>query len=299
MKKKIFVAAGCIGLIGSCCWYGSASAQKQNAVTSAGMEHEQAMLKQYCMNCHNQKAKLGGLVLDSSYMEDVGAHAATLEKVVRKVHAGVMPPAGAPRPDKASFDEFAAWLESQLDAAAAQHPNPGRTEALHRLNRAEYENCVRDLLGLKIDASNLLPADDGSYGFDNIAGVLKVSQTLMERYMSVAGTVSRLAVGDPPRTPEAVEVRLPPGLRQYDHIEGLPFGTRGGAVVHHLVPASGEYEIRMTLQRASGGTISGLFEPHDIEVSVDGKEVKVFTVKPAPPRPAAGGGSDSGRRDSS
>jgi hypothetical protein len=179
----------------------------------------------------------------------------------------------------------------ELDSAAAAHPNAGRTEALHRLNRAEYQNAVRDLLALDINAADLLPADDGSYGFDNIAGSLKVSQTLMERYLSVAGTIGRLAVGEPPRSSEAVTYRLSPQLPQYDHIEGLPFGTRGGALIHHIIPADAEYDIRVQLQRASGAAISGLSEPHDLEVSVDGGEVKRFTVKPvAPERPAAGKG---------
>jgi mono/diheme cytochrome c family protein len=241
---------------------------------------EQAMVKQYCMGCHNAKAKLGGLVLDPAYLDNAGAHAAILEKVLRKVEAGVMPPAGAPKPSKEKFAEFVSFTGSQLDSYAAAHPNPGRTEALHRLNRAEYQNAIRDLLALDINAGDLLPADDGSYGFDNIAGILKVSQTLTERYLSVAGTVTRLALGEPPKTPEALEVRLPPGLPQYDHIEGLPFGTRGGALIHHIVPASGEYDIRVTLQRASGGAISGLSEQHDMEISIDGQQVKLFNVKP-------------------
>jgi mono/diheme cytochrome c family protein len=249
---------------------------------AADVASEQALMKQYCMSCHSQKAKLGGLVLDPAYLENAGTHAALLEKVLRKVEAGVMPPAGAPKPPKEKYTEFASWTEGQLDSYAAAHPNPGRTEALHRLNRAEYQNCIRDLLGLEINAGDLLPADDGSYGFDNIAGVLKVSQTLTERYLSVAGTVTRLALSQAPKTAEAVEVRLPPGLPQYDHIEGLPFGTRGGALIHHIVPASGEYDIRVTLQRASGGAISGLTEQHDMEVSIDGQQVKLFNIKPLP-----------------
>ncbi len=247
---------------------------------------QQAVIKQYCMGCHNAKAKLGGFVLDPGSLDHLGDHgvpqAATWEKAVRKLRAGVMPPAGAPRPDKPTYDGLATFLEAKLDAAGNAQPNPGRTDALHRLNRAEYQNSVRDLLALNINAADLLPADDGSYGFDNIAGVLKVNQTLMERYLSVAGIVSRSALGEPPRTPEAIEVRLPPGLPQYDHIEGLPFGTRGGVLLHQSISTTAEYEIRLTLQRASGAAISGLSEPHDIEVSVDGQEVKTFTVKPVP-----------------
>jgi mono/diheme cytochrome c family protein len=250
------------------------------AAEPAGLASEQAVVKQYCMGCHNAKAKLGGFVLDAAYLENAGSHAAVLEKVLRKVQAGVMPPAGAPKPPQEKFSELISWTSGQLDQYAAAHPNPGRTEALHRLNRAEYQNCIRDLLALDINAGDLLPADDGSYGFDNIAGVLKVSQTLTERYLSVAGTVTRLALSEPPKTAEAVEVRLPPGLPQYDHLEGLPFGTRGGAVIHHTIPASGEYDIRVTLQRASGGAISGLSEQHDMEVSIDGQQVKLFNVKP-------------------
>ena len=167
----------------------------------ATLAEQQAILKQYCISCHSAQVKSGGLALSTQDLANPGAHAAVYEKVVRKLRAGVMPPVGLPRPPKPAYDGFASWLESELDSAASAHPNPGRTEALHRLNRAEYQNAVRDLLGLEVNTSDLLPADDGSYGFDNIAGVLKVNQTLMERYLSVAGTISRLAIGEPPRTP--------------------------------------------------------------------------------------------------
>jgi hypothetical protein len=277
MRNLTSIAAASVALI--------AGAYPLAAAEPTGVAAQQSLVKQYCMGCHNQTAKLGGLVLDTAYLENAGAHAAVLEKVLRKVQAGVMPPAAAPKPPKEKFDQFIFWTAGQLDQYAAAHPNPGRTEALHRLNRAEYQNCIRDLLALDINAGDLLPADDGSYGFDNIAGVLKVSQTLTERYLSVAGTVTRLALSQPPKTPEAVEVRLPPGLPQYGHIEGLPFGTRGGAMIHHVVPATGEYDIRITLQRASGGAISGLSEQHDMEISIDGQQVKLFNVKPL----AAGG----------
>ena len=241
---------------------------------------QQALVKQYCVACHTGKAPAGGLALNVAELENIGPHAAAWEKVVRKMRAGVMPPAGLPRPPKPVYDAAASWLETQLDRAAAAHPNPGRTEALHRLNRAEYQNSVRDLLSLNIDTKELLPADDGSYGFDNIAGVLKVSQTLMERYLSVARAVSRSAVGAPPRTPEAVTFRLPPGLPQYDHVEGLPFGTRGGTLLEYNFPSDGEYEIRVQLQRASGGVISGLSEEHQMEVGLDGEQLKLFTIVP-------------------
>ncbi|MGA3187438.1 MAG: DUF1592 domain-containing protein [Bryobacteraceae bacterium] len=262
------------------------------AKPSATLTQQQGILKQYCVSCHSPQVKSGGLVLSTADLADPGAHAATYEKVVRKLRAGVMPPVGMPRPAKPAYDGFASWLETELDSSAAAHPDAGRTEALHRLNRAEYQNAIHDLLALDVNTADLLPADDGSYGFDNIAGVLKVSQTLMERYLSVAGTIGRLAVGEPPRTPEAITYRLSPQLPQYEHIEGLPFGTRGGALLHHIVPADAEYDIRVQLQRASGSTISGLSEPHDLEISIDGAETKRFTVKPVPPdRPAAKGAS--------
>jgi len=228
-------------------------------MAAAPLGQQQALLKQYCVTCHSAQVHSGGLVLNTQDLVNPGARAATYEKVVRKLRAGVMPPAGMPRPAKPAYDGFASWLETELDAAAAAHPNAGRTEALHRLNRAEYQNAIRDLLALDVNTTELLPADDGSYGFDNIAGVLKVSQTLMERYLSVAGTVGRLAVGEPPRTPEAVTYRLSPQLPQYDHIDGLPFGTRGGALIHHVIPADAEYDIRVQLQRASGATIPGQY----------------------------------------
>ena len=200
---------------------------------------------------------------------------------MRKLRAGVMPPLGMPRPAKPDYDRLASWLETELDKAEAAHPNPGRTEALHRLNRAEYQNTVRDLLGLDIDAAKLLPADDGSYGFDNIAGVLKMSPSLMERYLAAAGVVSRLAVGAPVKSPEAAIFRISPALPQYDHVEGLPFGTRGGALVKYTFPVDAEYEIHVELQRSgTSGGISGLAEAHDMEVSIGGEQVKLFSLKP-------------------
>src|SRR5580658_5615511 len=284
-SRFLFLASG-IAFLGTQSISVGASPQPPAKTTSGlsqNLLQQQAILKQYCVSCHSPLVKSGGLVLATQDMANPGAHAATYEKVVRKLRAGVMPPAGMPRPPKPAYDGFASWLEAELDSAAAAHPNAGRTEALHRLNRAEYQNAIRDLLALDINTADLLPADDASYGFDNIAGVLKVSQALMERYLSVAGTIGRLAVGEPPRTPEAITYRLNPQLPQYDHIEGLPFGTRGGALILHIIPADAEYDIRVQLQRASGASISGLFEPHDLEISVDGAEAKRFTVKPVPP----------------
>jgi hypothetical protein len=240
-----------------------------------------ALLRQYCYGCHSQKVHSGNLALEALDVAHVGQDPAVWEKVVRKLRAGVMPPLGMPRPAKPEYDALAAWLETSLDKAAAAHPNPGRTEALHRINRAEYQNTVRDLLGLEIDAAKLLPADDGSYGFDNIAGVLKMSPTLMERYLAAAGVISRLAVGAPVKSPEAAIFRVSPALPQYDHVEGLPFGTRGGTLVKYNFPVDAEYEIHVELQRSgTSGGISGLAEAHDMEVSIGGEQVKLFSLKP-------------------
>src|SRR5262245_44959569 len=155
-------------------------------VVSAAQQSDQIaahsdVLTRYCVTCHNARAKTGGLVLDPTDLARVPQTAAVWERVVRKLRAGTMPPAGQPRPEERQREQLARWLQDELDRAAASQPDPGRTEALHRLNRAEYQNAVRDVLGVNVDVTSLLPADDASYGFDNIAGVLKVSQSLMER----------------------------------------------------------------------------------------------------------------------
>ena len=177
-----------------------------------------------------------------------------------------------------ALDAVASYFESGIDRAAVAHPNPGRTEPLHRLNRIEYQNAVHDLLGLTIDAAALIPADDQSYGFDNIAGVLKMSPTLLERYMGAAREISRLAVGASPTAPTAETFRLRSDLSQYEHVEGLPFGTRGGAAVSYNFPRDGEYVIKiMLLDLFAGAQVK---EPHQLEVGVDGQRVQVFTLGP-------------------
>ncbi len=173
---------------------------------------ERALLNQYCVTCHNQKLKTAGLTLDNADVEHVGDHADTWEKVVRKLHGGTMPPLGMPRPDSATLDNFASSLETALDRAAISRPEPGRA-SLHRLNRAEYANAIRDLLDLKVDVATLLPADDESNGFDNIADVLKVSPSLLEQYLSASRAVSSLAVGDRSLGPVSQVYQVPPESR--------------------------------------------------------------------------------------
>ncbi len=171
--------------------------------------------------------------LESLPLATVAAHPAEWEKVVRKLRAGMMPPVGEPRPENEARLQLASWLESELDAAAAANPNPGRTEAFHRLNRAEYRNAVRDLLHLDVEVAELLPADEASYGFDNIAGVLKLSPTLLERYLAAADKVSRLAVGTPSQFANIDWFRVPDDRSQEKRLPGLPFGTRGGTLVEY------------------------------------------------------------------
>ena len=244
-----------------------------------------AVLKRYCIGCHNErnKANAGKLALDSVDLSRVGQDAEVWEKVALKLRAGLMPPAGRPRPELAASASLVGFLETELDRHAAAAPNPGRTEAFHRLNRAEYRNAIRDLLGLEMDMRALLPADDASYGFDNIAGVLKISQSRLEQYLTVARRVSRTALGSASAGPEAHEYRLAESTQQYDHVEGLPFGTRGGMLVRHYFPRDGEYEFQIDLLCRTGGECDGsvgFADEHRLLVLVDDEQVKEFILEP-------------------
>jgi hypothetical protein len=183
------------------------------------------------------------------------------------------------RPDEATYDATVRSLETLLDKAAAVHPNPGRTATIRRLTRTEYGNAVRDLLALEIDVAALLPADESSYGFDNVT-VGDLSPTLLDRYLSAAEKISRVAVGRPGRSPGGETIRLPPDLTQEAHIEGLPLGTRGGALLDYTFPMDGEYEIQIRLMRDRDEHIEGLTEPHELELLLDKARLQVFTVKP-------------------
>ena len=233
---------------------------------------QRRLLDRYCVACHNDRLETGGLSLEAVDVTDVAGDAALWEKVVAKLRAGAMPPQPRPRPEPAAYDAFRTWLETELDRAAAARPRPGRTEALHRLSRIEYRNVVRDLLGLDVDVSDLLPADDTSYGFDNIAGVLGVSPTLMERYLAAARKIARLAVGSPVPSPIAETFRVASDQGQDDHVAGLPFGTRGGLVVDFNFPEDAEYVI----SAVPDGPL--YIEPHQLEVTLDGERLEVFTV---------------------
>ncbi|MEQ1756948.1 MAG: DUF1592 domain-containing protein [Vicinamibacterales bacterium] len=238
-------------------------------------------LTSYCITCHNERTKTAGLTLDTLDVNDVARNAATWEKVVVKLNAGLMPPAGMPRPAQPVMDDFKATLETALDRAAAAKPNPGRTETFHRLNRAEYQNAVRDLLALKIDATDLLPTDEISYGFDNIAGVLKLSPLLTERYLNTAQKVARLALGTP-APPLGELYRVPDQLDQDVRLEGMPPGTRGGKLVNFYAPRDGEYVIKARIGRGLDEDIPHYIGEQQLEISVDGEQVKVFILPETP-----------------
>ena len=259
----------------------------------AGADSSRALLDRYCVTCHNERVVDGresarsplasqlravGLTLDTLDPSDVGSDLETWETVVRKLRAGMMPPAGRPRPDAATRDAFLANLEADLDAAWAARAEVPRTAIFHRLNRAEYANVIRDLLALDVDIAALLPTDNASYGFDNIADALGVSPLLLERYLTTARRVSRLAVGRSTMQPAEATYLAPLDLTQDGHVPGLPLGTRGGLVATHQFPLDAEYIFQLRLRRSVIETIRGLGEPHQIEVSIDGERVQLFTI---------------------
>jgi hypothetical protein len=244
---------------------------------------QSAVITQYCVTCHNQRLRTGGLTLDTLDVAKPHDTAAVWEKVIRKLRTGTMPPPGARRPAQAVYDRLITWLETEIDRGAASRPNPGRPILVHRLNRAEYANAIRDLLALDIDGASLLPPDDSAYGFDNIADVLGVSPVLLERYLVAAAKISAFAVGDPAYPAGAETYRVRQDLSQDQHLDGLPLGTVGGTVVRHTFPLDGEYLIQVKLFRTNSSVMRGLEYPHRLEMSVDGERVFLATV---------GGGTD-------
>ena len=238
----------------------------------APTQSHKATLDRYCVTCHSDRLKTAGLTLESIDTTNIAAAPDVWEKVVRKVRVGMMPPQGSPAPDAASRAALVSWLTGELDAHAAAHPDPGRP-LVHRLNRAEYGNAIRDLLDLEIDPASLLPADDSAYGFDNVADVLGVSPVLLERYLSAAGKVSALAVGDPDSGVASETFRVRQDASQDRHVEGLPIGTVGGMLAHTTLPLDGEYVIQPRLFRTNLGAMRGLEYAHQLEITVDGARV--------------------------
>jgi len=233
---------------------------------------QRALVDQYCVTCHNARLKTANLLLDQLDLAHLGDHAEVGEKVIRKLRAGMMPPTGMRRPDPATLQSLIRWMENELDRSAVTHlPPPG----LHRLNRTEYANAVRDLLGLEVDATKFLPSDDSTHGFDNMAGTLTMSPALMEAYLSAAGKISRLAIGDVSAPTQAV-FDVPPDTAQNYHIEGLPFGTRGGILINYQFPADGEYTFKVKGVTGYFQAVLGGIKGEQLEVTVDGERVKLF-----------------------
>ena len=248
------------------------------------------LIEQYCVTCHNQKLKTAGLALDALDLTKPQADAETWERVIGKLRARSMPPPGRPRPDTATYRAAAAALEHEIDLAWAARPNPGRIGAVHRLNRTEYTNAVRDLFALDFDARPLLPGDETADGsFDNLADALSISTAHLERYMSVARQVSRLAIGLPPASPRLETFEIPIHVIQEDRqSEQLPFGSRGGIAISYTFPVDGEYLVRVRLQRQYQDYLKGMGWPQQLDIRLDGKLVKRFTVGGnATGRPAA------------
>ena len=241
----------------------------------------ESLISRYCLACHSQNAKKAGMepalriTLDNLIQRTLRTPPRSGKKVVRKLRAGMMPPAGVPRPEPAAYEAMIAWLENELDRkAVANLPPPG----LHRLNRTEYANAIRDLLALEIDPAKFLPSDDSTRGFDNIAGALSLSPALLEGYTSAAGKISRMAIGDVTEATQAT-YRVPADTSQEYHIEGLPFGTRGGLVAQHEFPADGDYVFKvfpinqglMDNNRAFG-EITG----EKLELLIDGERIHLY-----------------------
>src|SRR5882762_2805328 len=244
----------------------------------------------YCVTCHNERVKTANLALDKADTEQVFNSGETWEKVVVKLRSRSMPPPGARRPDNATYDRVATWLESELDRAAEAHVNPGRTAELHRLNRTEYANAVRDLLGVEIDPKAMLPPDEQAFGFDTNADALSMQPALLDRYLSAAAKVARLVVGDP---------TIPAGFERYTALkdnsnettwlwqnerlgEEFPLGSRGGIVARHYFPVDGEYVFKIRLDRTDTGLIRGLQARNDIDIRIDGARVGQLAVGGTP-----------------
>ena len=263
-------------------WGGSASLAAQTAAPADPATEHDRVLRRYCVGCHNDRTLTAGVTLQSLDLDRIGldAHETEVwERVIRKLSTRSMPPADRPRPDEATYDELTAWLANRIDAAAAERPDPGRRHAVHRLNRAEYANAIRDLLALDIDEQTLLPPDDSGFGFDNIADVLSVSPMLTERYLAASRKIARLAVGDPSLQATTEVFEVDKNLRQNERVsEDLPFGSRGGLAVEHYFPVDGEYVVKIFLLRTYDGRVRGLLEPHQLEVRLDGALVESLTV---------------------
>jgi mono/diheme cytochrome c family protein len=265
----------------ACFWLIAVSTAAYCAADERPADHQLVIqfIKSRCIDCHDDATKSGGVQLDERMVGNVDRNVEVWERVVRKLTARQMPPKDEPRPTESEYNAVVGWLESELDRIAAANPNPGRTETFRRLNRTEYQNTIRDLLAVDVDVAALLPADELSHGFDNIT-VADLSASLLNRYVSAAQKISRIAIGRAPRTLSGDTFRIRPDVTQDVHIAGSPVGTRGGTVVPYNFPQEGEYEIQVRLMRDRNEGIEGLREPDELEVSLDRQRVDLFTIKP-------------------
>ena len=255
-------------------------AQQPTHTDPLSLADGEIFVKQYCTSCHSNRLRRGGLVLEGLDLADVGADTQIWEKVVMKIRTGLMPPVGARRPDDSSYDGFRIWLSGELDRAAVEDPNPGSTPFFHRLNRNEYQNAVRDLLRVDIDAARFLPADDSSHGFDNMAGTLRVSPLLMERYLAAAKTISRLAIGNTPSFDSRIYYVGTEAERRV-RTTVIPLGAEGGTAIRHYFPTKGEYEVTVSLERTNRPGALRTKVVHierQLEITIDGEQVGLFTV---------------------
>jgi hypothetical protein len=271
--QKILMACACMGWAAYSA-YAAAANPARDLVTT------------YCVSCHNERLKTGNLALDKADADQIFNSAENWEKVVVKLRSRSMPPAGIRRPDNATYDAVATWLETELDRAAANHLNPGRPAKLHRLNRTEYANAIRDLTGIEIDAPSMLPPDQQAHGFDTNADALLMAPALLDRYLNAAAKIARLAIGDP---------TIPPAFERYTAVKGnsneqtylwqtdrlsedFPLGSRGGIAARHYFPVDGEYIFKLRLQRTDQGVIRGLSQRSEFEIRIDGARVGHFTL---------------------
>src|SRR5688500_5531044 len=269
LRPRVLIGAAAAFLVAIAALRTSPVTAQTPAAAPAAAAASAAVLKQYCVTCHNDRLKSGGFVIDPAALPSVGPGADRWEKVVRKLRTQSMPPPGAPRPDAAGYNRVATFLESELDRAEVAPPHLGKLPLTHRLSRTEYQNAVRDLLALdalprEVAVDYLLPPDNISSGFDNIADLLFVSPSNMERYLDAARKISRLAVGDP-SMPVMVNIhRLDPEHPQDERVDELPFGTRGGIAIRSEFPVDGTYTVRVDVGNAQG---------HELEITVDGERV--------------------------
>jgi Protein of unknown function (DUF1592)/Protein of unknown function (DUF1588)/Protein of unknown function (DUF1585)/Protein of unknown function (DUF1587)/Protein of unknown function (DUF1595) len=271
-RKSLVAALAMFAMAGGLQTARAQQAATVPAVLATSVASERALIDQYCVPCHNQRLKTGGLMLDQLDLASLHDHAEIAEKVVRKLRAGMMPPSGLPRPSAPVAESMVSFLEKELDRDAVPNLTP---PGMHRLNRTEYTNAIRDLLGLQVDATKFLPPDDSTHGFDNIAGALTLSPALMEAYLSAAGKISRLAIGDVSAPTQAV-FEVPADTAQNYHIEGLPFGTRGGILIKYQFPADGEYTFKVKGVTGYFQAVLGSVKGERLEVTIDGDRVKLF-----------------------